>query len=107
MAYPTIYAEIQVVYAVFSAAIPAVNRWLRKFDTKMGGGWTGTTNASDSSDALAGGRSESRKQSLPLTNANSQTAERLSPPLSSEENPQQHDLGISCGTDVNFRPETA
>jgi hypothetical protein len=35
-----IYLQVQVLYSVFSAAIPAVNRWLRGFDTSMGGVWT-------------------------------------------------------------------
>lgn len=32
----TIYREVQVVYALFTAALPALNRLLRKFDTSMG-----------------------------------------------------------------------
>lgn len=32
----TIYREVQIVYAVFTAALPAINRLLRKFDTSMG-----------------------------------------------------------------------
>lgn len=46
---PTVYAEVQLIYAVFSAAIPAVNRWLRKFDTKMGGQWNTSSGAYGSS----------------------------------------------------------
>ena len=50
-----IYLQVQVLYSIFSAAIPAVNRWLRGFDTSMGGVWT-TSAHYGSSHATSGKR---------------------------------------------------
>ena len=72
LAVPTVYAEVQLVYAIFSAAIPAVNRWLRKFDTNMGGHWTTSSGAYGSADGYANRGGRSHANSFPLNTIGSQ-----------------------------------
>lgn len=74
LAIPTVYAEVHLVFAVFSAAIPAVNRWLRKFDTKMGGQWNTSSGTYGSGNAYAKNQSKSNNQSFPLDTMRSQAS---------------------------------
>jgi hypothetical protein len=40
LALPSVYLQVELFYALLSSAIPALNRWLRNFDTSMGTTWT-------------------------------------------------------------------
>lgn len=40
---PTVYLQVQLIYGLIAAAIPALNRSLRLFNTSMGSTWWQTT----------------------------------------------------------------
>ncbi|RMZ89221.1 hypothetical protein DV736_g3556, partial [Chaetothyriales sp. CBS 134916] len=58
LAVPAVYLQVQMMYTIFSAAVPSLNRWLRKFDTSMGTQWQNSTyGSSRGSRGKAGTRS--------------------------------------------------
>ncbi|RMZ84503.1 hypothetical protein DV737_g1144, partial [Chaetothyriales sp. CBS 132003] len=58
LAVPEVYLQVQMMYAIFSAAVPSLNRWLRKFDTSMGTQWQSSAyGSSRGSHGKAGTRS--------------------------------------------------
>lgn len=65
MTKPTIYLQIELLYSLLSASIPALNRWLRNFDTSMGSAWMYGSQAHSMNNSKMGtGRGES--QAFPL-----------------------------------------
>ncbi|OAP62853.1 hypothetical protein AYL99_02080 [Fonsecaea erecta] len=58
---PVVYRQVLVLFAIASAALPALNRGLRKFNTSMGGTWMDTTLSQAS-----GGRETQGQASIPL-----------------------------------------
>lgn len=68
---PTVYLQIQVIYGIVSAAVPALNRSLRMFNTSMGSSWWQTTFSQSNGKS---GVSSSRKQNdIPLKSINTGT----------------------------------
>ena len=43
---PAVYLQVQVLYTIFSALVPTLNCWLRKFDTSIGTQWRNSTHGS-------------------------------------------------------------
>ncbi|KIW90865.1 uncharacterized protein Z519_08648 [Cladophialophora bantiana CBS 173.52] len=57
---PTVYRQVLVLFAIASAALPALNRGLRKFNTSMGSTWMDTTLSQTS------GRGTGQQPTIPL-----------------------------------------
>ncbi|KIY03997.1 uncharacterized protein Z520_00689 [Fonsecaea multimorphosa CBS 102226] len=58
---PVVYRQVLVLFAMASAALPALNRGLRKFNTSMGSTWMETTVSQAS-----GGKATNGQASIPL-----------------------------------------
>ncbi|EXJ77509.1 hypothetical protein A1O3_09736 [Capronia epimyces CBS 606.96] len=101
---PVVYQQVQLLFALVSAALPALNRGLRKFNTSMGSTWMETT-ASQSSRQATRQKTGRGTRSIPLKSLNkSQDSDSRSKRRSLDEDkvvageqPQQQD--------PNFRPD--
>lgn len=65
LATPTIYLQVELLYALFSASIPALNRWLRNFDTSMGSTWIYSSHAYSLNQSEKS-QNRSRSRSIPM-----------------------------------------
>jgi hypothetical protein len=104
---PTVYLQIQVLYAVFSAAIPPLNRWLRKFDTSMGGAWQASSNygsAHDSRSRAATGHTV-KNGSYMLQSINSATKSQSASQLWSGTSTDDFEKLQKPSVTANWRPE--
>jgi hypothetical protein len=104
-----VYLQVLLLYAMFSAAIPALNRWLRKFDSSMGTSWHETAQSYDT--GAYSKSSQSKQNILPSTTLQSNTSEGLTLRRSPNEgslcdgpsfrpDPVQYTAVISGGPDV-------
>jgi hypothetical protein len=70
-----VYLQVLLLYAIFSAAIPAMNRWLRKFDSSMGTTWQETAQSYDT--GAFSKNSRSKQNILPSTTVQSNASDGL------------------------------
>ena len=73
LATPMIFLLVRVFIAIMSAAIPSINRWLRKFNTSMGTRWQNTAYGSGQgypSGVASRGKPGNSFKMVPLTSTN-------------------------------------
>lgn len=72
---PTVYLQVQLIFGIISAAIPALSRTLRLFNTSMGSTWWQTTLSQSngrSAQSASRGRSDIALKSLNKSSSRSQ-----------------------------------
>lgn len=75
---PIVYLQVQLVYGIATAAVPAVIRSLRMFSTAMGGAWWETTFSG--SQSKSGSASRSRGRNIALKSVNTSHSKSLTDP---------------------------
>ncbi|OQV09663.1 hypothetical protein CLAIMM_13762 isoform 3 [Cladophialophora immunda] len=94
---PTVYRQVLVLFAIASAALPALNRGLRKFNTSMGSTWMDTTLSQAS-----GGRDTHQQGSIPLKSLNKTNKSSMN---RSKRRSMDEDEIDSAEKNPNFRPD--
>ncbi|OAL37090.1 hypothetical protein AYO20_03567 [Fonsecaea nubica] len=97
---PTVYRQVLVLFAIASAALPALNRGLRKFNTHMGGAWMDTTLSQASRDRDAQAQASIPLKSFTKTNRTNKSSMNRSKRRSMDE-----DEIDSAEKNPNFRPD--
>lgn len=104
---PIVYQQVQVLFAIVSAALPALNRGLRKFHTSMGSTWMDTQLSQNSGRGATAPSSGRQQGSIPLKsldNLKSQTTQ-ASLGRSKRRSLDEDETRTGEQQDPNFRPD--
>jgi len=101
--YPTVYLQVELLYALVSCAIPALNRWLRKFDTSMGTTWaTAVGSQQRSTDQETKKNSRQSYRLSAVNNPQSRSKDRRHIPLNGPSlTPGNNQYTASCERQTN------